>query len=357
LETSKGALIHMFLDVPWLTVFPIHPATSARMRRAFTPSGAKDDGPDAQVLLQLLVHHLHKLRPLLNDDVSTRQLAGLCEIRRQAVDQRTQLSNELTSVLKGYFPQALEWVGERLYSPMAVEFLRRWSDLILLKSARPSTIKSFYYRHNVRRPQAVAHRLQQISQAVALTTDAAILSVAVRHVRRLIDMLQVIQKHILDNETEIARAFAEHPEAGLFRELPGAGSALAPRLLVAFGTDRSRYRSAAELQRYSGVAPVKEKSGGRLWVHWRWNAPWFLRQTFIEWAGQTVVYCPWARAYYEQQKKRGKHHWSILRSLAFIWIHILWKCWVTRTPYKESTYLESLRKRHSTLLTNSLKIC
>ena len=40
LETSKGPLIHIFNDFPWLVIYPIHPATSARYRRAFTPSGA-----------------------------------------------------------------------------------------------------------------------------------------------------------------------------------------------------------------------------------------------------------------------------------------------------------------------------
>lgn len=135
----------------------------------------------------------------------------------------------------------------------------------------------------------------------------------------------------------------------MFRDLPGAGSVLAPRLLVAFGTDRTRYSRAADLQKYSGLAPVKEKSGGRMCIDWRWNAPWFLRQTFIEWAGQTVVYCPWAKTYYDRQKAKGKNHWSILRSLAFIWIRILWKCWQTRTPYHETFYLETLRKRQSPL--------
>ena len=32
LETSKGPLIHMFLGIPWLTVFPIHPATPTMNR-------------------------------------------------------------------------------------------------------------------------------------------------------------------------------------------------------------------------------------------------------------------------------------------------------------------------------------
>ena len=110
---------------------------------------------------------------------------------------------------------------------------------------------------------------------------------------------------------------------------------------------RGQPRGDAALQRRG---PVKEKSGGRVWLHWRWNAPWFLRQTLIEWAGQTVLYCAWARAYYEAQKKRGKRHWAILRSLAFIWLRILWKCWQSRTPYQEATYLAALRRRGSKLV-------
>jgi len=350
LETSKGPLIHMFLDVPWLTVFPIHPATSARLRRAFSPSGAKDDLPDAHVLLDLLRHHRAKLRPLFIDDAQTRCLGGLCELRRKSVDQRTDFTNQLSSTLKDYFPQALLLVGEILYSPMALDFLKRWPDLISLKSCRESTLKTFYYKHNVRSPEAVKKRLEIIRQAKALTTDQAIILAATRQVARLLKLLAEIQRHIAEDEKLIREVFKQHPDAELFRDLPGAGKVLAPRLLVAFGTDRTRYASADQLQRYSGVAPVKEKSGGRVWIHWRWNAARFLRQTFVEWACQVARFCPWSKAYYEQQKKKGKNHWAIMRSLAFIWIRILWKCWQTRTPYNESLYLESLRKRQSALL-------
>jgi len=38
-----------------------------------------------------------------------------------------------------------------------------------------------------------------------------------------------------------------------------------------------------------GVAlPVTKRSGKRRWVHWRWQCPTFVRQTFVEWAGQTI---------------------------------------------------------------------
>ena len=52
-----------------------------------------------------------------------------------------------------------------------------------------------------------------------------------------------------------------HPERALFADLPGAGSVLLPRLIVAFGTQRERFASADELASYSGIAPVTQQSG------------------------------------------------------------------------------------------------
>jgi transposase len=100
-------------------------------------------------------------------------------------------------------------------------------------------------------------------------------------IRLLVTVLRPLQSHIEQVEQRITACFATHPEAELFARLPGAGPVLAPRLLVAFGTDRSRYPSAACLQKHGGVAPVREKSGRQIWTHWRWNAPKFLRQTFV----------------------------------------------------------------------------
>ncbi|MGH9593382.1 MAG: IS110 family transposase, partial [Bryobacteraceae bacterium] len=165
IEGTRGAIFPVLLERPWLHVFAVHPATSARYRTAFTPSGAKDDQPDAQVLLELLQRHRDKLTPLSLADAATRQLAGLCEARRDLVDRRTQLLNQLTSLLKKYYPQAFALVGENLASPLALDFLLKWPDLIALQSARPATVKSFYYTHNVRRPETVQTRLGFILQA------------------------------------------------------------------------------------------------------------------------------------------------------------------------------------------------
>jgi hypothetical protein len=346
IEASRGAVIQALLQYPWLTIYPINPVTSARYRSAFTPSGASDDLPDARVLLELVRDHAAKLRPLELQDPQTRKLAGLVEARRDTVDRRTQVLNQLTSLLRAYYPQALALVGD-LNAELAVDFLSRWPDLITLKAVKPGVLKRFYYAHHLRQPEVLEQRLHFIQNALALTTEEACVSVAVLQLRCLLDQLRAFRKHIEILEAEIKTVFAAHPEAALFRDLPGAGPALAPRLCVAFGTLRPLYPDPASLQKHAGVAPVREKSGQSLWTHWRWLAPVFLRQTFVEWAGQTVMYSAWAKVYYERMKAKGKGHHAILRALAFKWIRVLWKCWQTGTPYDEARYLKQLLHRKS----------
>ena len=272
IETSRGAVIAALRHYPWLEIYPLNPVTSARYRRAFKPSGAKDDLPDALVCLELVRDHAAKLRPLQLQDPPTLKLAGLVQARRDLVDRRTALLNQLTSLLKSYYPQALARL-ENLNTPMAVVFLRRWPEVISLKAAKPATIKKFFYQHNVRSDELVKKRLALMEQAVALTTDEGRVSVAVLQLHALVDQLEVFQKHVARMDADIQRAFAAHPDAPLFRDLPGAGKQLAPRLCAAFGTDRTAYPDPASLQKYAGLAPVREKSGGQLWTHWRWNAP------------------------------------------------------------------------------------
>lgn len=349
IEAGKNAVVHALVAYPWLTVYPVHPATSERFRKAFTPSGAKSDLPDAEVLLDIVTRHRDQLRPLRLDTPATRALAALTEVRRSAVDHRTQLGNELRSTLKLYFPQALALCGDDLWTPLALDFLERWPDLASLQRARPATLQTFYTAHNSRRQDVIAERLALVQQAQPLTTDPAVIEPAVLQVRLLVAVLRPLQKHLHQVETQIVAAFAAHPEAELYRDLPGAGPALAPRLLVALGTDRSRYPDAPSLQKYAGIAPVTERSGRQLWIHWRWNAPKFLRQTFVEWAGQTVPKCAWAKAYYLQQKRAGKRHQTILRALAFKWIRILWRCWQDRIPYNDTQYTRALLRQHSPL--------
>lgn len=166
----------------------------------------------------------------------------------------------------------------------------------------------------------------------------------------LIALLKVVLNQLTDFNAKIAELFEMLPDAELFSSLPGAGPHLAPRLLVAFGAERHRFSSAQAFMSYVGIAPVKEESGKKRWVHWRWSCPIFLRQTFVEWVNQSRRFSPWAQAFYQQQKRAGKTHQTAIRALAYKWGRILWRCWQDNTPYDEQKYLAALARKKSPLI-------
>ena len=278
-EQSRGALVYALMTYEFLVLYPVPPKTLADYRKAFLSSGAKSDPQDADLLLELLRCHADRLRPWQADDAATRQLPLLVEHRRTLVDDRTHLTNRLTSLLKGSFPQALEWAGE-LGTERACQFLTRWPSLESLQGARRSRVRHFYLDHGGRDTATLDTLLDQIRQAQPLTTDAAVLQASALMVRLLAQQLSTLASGLREIDKAIATLFAQHPDRSLWESFPGAGPVLAPRLLTAFGADRQRYGQAQEGQQFSGIAPVTARSGKSCWVHWRWACPKFLRPKF-----------------------------------------------------------------------------
>ena len=347
LEQSRGALIHFLMGYECFALYPINPKQLASYREAFRPSGAKDDPVDAELLCQFVSLHHESLRPWHPDDELTRKLALLCEKRRQAVDARTALSNQLKSELKQYFPLALALLDNDLSTALAADFLLQWPNFESLKKASAHKLRKFFYGHQSRREQKLQTRLERIEAAQPLTRDSAIIEAGSLTVQMLAQQLKALLPYIARYEKEIAQLFDLHPDSALFNNLPGAGPTLGPRLLTAFGTDRERFQSSLEAVTFFGIAPVTEQSGKSNWIHFRWACPKFLRQSFHEFAGQSVRFCDWAALFYQQQRARGKGHHAAVRALAYKWIRILFRCWKTRQPYDPELYLSALLQRGS----------
>ena len=349
LELSKGPIVYALQKYDFLVLFPINPSMLAKYREAFKPSRAKDDPTDAELALDLLVRHRERFQPLQPQSEQMRTLAYLVEQRRRLADDKVRYTNRLGSALKQYYPQALDWFADR-DTVLFCDFIARWSTLMQVKRARKTSLVAFFREHNMRFPQLIEKRICSIKAAVPLTQDGAVIAAYKLQAQVLVEQLRVTLQAIRRFDQEIAAITLKLPDYALFHALPGAGSALAPRLLVAFGEQRDRFAGADECQKYFAVAPVTERSGNKTWVHWRWQGSTFLRQTLVEWAGQTINKSFWAGAYYRQQKEKGSSHQAAVRALAFKWVRILYRCWQTRTPYDESKYLEALRRRGSPLL-------
>ncbi len=349
LELSKGPIVYALQKYDFLVLFPINPSMLAKYREAFKPSRAKDDPTDAELALDLLVRHRERFQPLRPQSEQMRTLAYLVEQRRRLVDDQIRYTNRLGNALKQYYPQALDWFADR-DTVLFCDFIARWPTLMQVKRARKTSLVAFFRAHNMRFPQLIEKRICAIKTAAPLTRDGAVITAYKLQAQVLVEQLRVTLQAIGRFDQEIATITPKLPDYALFYALPGAGSALAPRLLVAFGEQRDRFAGADECQKYFAVAPVTERSGDKTWVHWRWQCSTFLRQTLVEWAGQTVNKSFWAGAYYRQQRDKGSSHQAAVRALAFKWVRILYRCWQTRTPYDESKYLEALRRRGSPLL-------
>ncbi len=347
LEQARGALLFMLAKYVHLVLHPVHPSSLARYRKVFSPSGAKDDPPDARLLLDFLRRHRDQLRAWKPDTPETRTIQFLAEDRRTLVDEKTQQTHRLRDRLKLYFPQIVEWFDD-LDSPLVGDLLERWPTLEELQKARPALLRRFFSQHNCRSAELIEQRLEQIGKALAATRDRAVLQAGASLAKILVQQIATLRRGIADLEGQLAELFRQHPDAALYDSLPGAGPALAPRLLAAMGTQRDRYGSAHEIQCYSGIAPVLERSGQTQWIHFRRACPKFLRQTFHEWAGHSVGFSPWAREFYQHQRAKNKSHHAAVRALAFKWIRILYRCWKDRTPYDEAQYVQTLRRRQTT---------
>ena len=347
LEQSKGMLINKLLMYDFVVLYPINPAVSAKYREAFFPSKAKNDPVDAELLLELVVKHRNRLTAWRPDSEQIRALEILTENRRQLVEERKSCVQRLQSVLKKYYPQAIEMCGGDLSKEMACAFLMKYESIATLKKARPQTLRKFYYSYNCRSEEAILRRLEIHKNLKEVTDEAFIIKSYILAVKGLVKQIRSLNKSIEEHEKEIASIYDGLEDAEVFNSFPGAGEVIAPRLLVAFGSQRDKYPTPASIQNYSGISPVTEKSGKNEWIHHRWRCPTFLKQSFHEYAQHSVGKSVWATNYYELKKKEGKKHNTIIRSLAYKWQRIMHKCWQDKTPYDEQKYLRHLQKKGS----------
>lgn len=334
-ENHHGSFINQVREMTGFVLHPVNPKTAAKYRQALHPSGAKSDPIDTDALLRFGLSHLDLCPAPAEDTAENRLMGRLSEVRRQFVNEATAVSNKLTAVLKGFFPQAFELIGE-LDRPLAWAFLERWPSLQDVKKAGSETIRKFYYQHNSRRPQKMDQRLAIIQTALPLSNDSVLYTTETYHIKALVAQLKAICQSVAKYETKLEQSVEHNPDYAIFKSVPGAGSALIPRLISLFGSDRARWPDALSLLTQIGVAPIIKSSGTVTVVQHRHACPKYQRQTLIELAATSNnAGCPWVRNYVASRQAKGWRYPRILRAIAFKWGRILWKLWQDHGTYIE----------------------
>lgn len=113
IETSRGLLVSC-LRATGHRVYAINPLAVARYRERHTVARSKSDHADAFTLANILrvdaaaacasAHH----RPLPEDSELVQSIAVLARTQQDAVWNRQQLANQLRSLLREFFPAALQ---------------------------------------------------------------------------------------------------------------------------------------------------------------------------------------------------------------------------------------------------------
>ena len=349
LARKKGPLVSALRHYDVLVLVPVHPLPLATYREAFPPSRAKDDPTEAALQVESRLTHRHKRTPRTPQSPPMRALAQRVEPRRRLVGDTVRRTHRLTRARNNSFPHVLPWFDEQ-DPAIFCDVLNRWPPLHAAQRARRSTLEGCFRAPHGRSADRIAPRLQASKSAIALPTEAGLLTPQALLVPALVAPLRGTLQASADCDTAIAQRAPWPPDCPLFDALPGAGAVVAPRLLVAFGAHRERDTAAEDRQKYAGSAPVTERSGKQAWVHWRCQCPKFLRPTVVAWAAESIRHACWARVYSQQQRDTGKAHQAAVRARAFQWRRMLFRCGQERPPSNESVSLKARNRRGASLI-------
>jgi len=144
-----------------------------------------------------------------------------------------------------------------------------------------------------------------------------------------------LNRQISDLEAELATHFEAHPDADIYRSLPGLGVILGARVLGEFGDDPNRYTTAKCRKNYAGTSPLTVASGKKRAVLARHVRNRRLYDALDQWAFCALTTSPGARALYDQHRATGDLHHQALRALGNRLVGILHGCLRHHTAYDE----------------------
>lgn len=340
-ETAHGAWVQALLDRGY-AVYPVNPKSADSFREVLSAAGNKSDRIDAKVLAMMLIALRDYIKPLRPDAPEIVALRIACEDRNRLVEERTAKLNELLAVLKVYYPAFLGFFGG-FANATALAFLKEFPTQKEMLGLSAKRLQSWLKKHQYSAPQRLPEmeaqlRVPVLQVASHLQTSKAALIIY------LAKSLITLQEEIEAREKDIDGQLDQLPEAGWVRSLPGAGRTLAPAILACVGRDPQRFAEAAEAQALMGTAPVTRASGGMHSVRFRRGCWKFARRTLQHFAEQSRRRCAWAKAYYEQQRAKGRKHHETLRSLAHKWLRIILALRRTRQCYDEAIFTNSRSK-------------
>lgn len=337
IETTRGLLVSC-LRATGRDVYAVNPMAAARYRDRHTVSRKKSDAQDAAVLANILRTDRHEHRAMPQDSELVQAIAVLARAQQDAVWNRLDQTNKARSVLREYYPGAMQaFPGSTLNSDTARTVLR--AAPTPAKAAELTTTRVKGLLRKAGRTRGLETEARRLHEILTSRTMRRLPSVEEAYGQQLTAMLAHLDA-ACTALTNLTRAtgelFATHPDAAIITSMPGLAETAGARVLAEIGDDPTRFNSAASLKAYAGAAPVTRASGKSHTVLARRVKNNRLAAAGYVWAFSALSSSPGARAHYDRRKEHGDLHTAAQRNLFNRLLGCLHHCLQNRVRYDES---------------------
>ena len=334
IETDRGLWVDAVTAAGY-QVFAVNPLAAARYRDRHHVSGAKSDASDAKLLADLVRTDRHNHHPIAGDSGQAEAIKVLARAHQSLIWARTRHTNGLRSALREYYPAALE-VFDDLADRDALAILGRAptpADAGRLSLSKiQAALKTAGRQRNL---ASQAQRIQAALRTPQLAAPTAVTAAFGASTRAAVGIIAELNRQISDLEAELATHFEAHPDADIYRSLPGLGVILGARVLGEFGDDPNRYTTAKSRKNYAGTSPLTVASGKKCAVLARHIRNRRLYDAIDQWAFCAMNSSPGARTFYDQHRAAGDLHHQTLRALGNRLVGILHGCLRQHAHYDE----------------------
>ena len=341
IETDHNQVVDFLYGLGYI-MYLIPPNVVKGNRSRQSNAGAKDDVRDADLLSTIVRtdhHHLTPWHPAGELVQSVRHQVRLID---DLTEDIVRGHNRLEAQLLRYFPVGAD-IFSSLTTQIALKFLIQYPTPTLVAQVSPQEFEAFCKANRYPQLARIAQRYARLKQVNPARNQS--LETIYGHTMPVIAqqlLADVQQKNQLLKKMNTL--FLTHPDAEVYRSIPGCGNLLSPKLLTIFGDNRERFSSPDHLRALAGTAPVTSQSGKSRSVYFRkaCNKEW--RETFQQVAMVSVKQSVWAATYYEEARFRGKKKSQAYRSLANRWVGIIWTLWQRKQPYDEALHLSHVAR-------------
>lgn len=347
IECKEHLLISFLINENY-RVYPINPKSADRYKDRYNVGGTKTDEIDAFSLANILRTDMHKHRPLAYSSEDVRELQILCSEYEKFLKDKNLLENQLYDVLSRYFPLALTLFMQNNCKTL-YRIILEYPTYRKLKKASYDKLEAFLKRNHYLNPKHIKKLYGTIQESDYYSSDTfdKIFVYTAKSLSRLLLVLAEKMKEMKDKMTHITK---NHILGKVFYSLPGSGDVMSAKLLALMGDNKELYKSSAEVQSYTGVAPIIKRSGKSFRVIFRHACNKEYRETLTWFAFCSMPYCSWARKYYDRKREEGKRHYESLRFLAFKWLRIIYTMWKNNETYNEKLHLNNLKRFEKKIL-------